>query len=212
MTTTNDELKSILHANPIDGVDYNDGLNRFNGQVSIYARIIRSFINNTPKTLEILARPEPENNEDYTVTVHGLKGSCYGISATKQGDEARVLEFASKDKDWAMVKQNTPALIEHVKKLIFDLEHLMSKIDTAISSESTDLRPVLNAPDKEVLQSLLLATKSFDIDAIRGAVERLDKARYSFDDNLARGLYQNIMNFRYDLIEDKAIELLERFS
>ncbi len=153
MPLTNEEQKSILHNNPIEGVDFIDGLNRFNGQVGIYMRIIRSFVNNTPKTLELLAALDIQNPEDYTVRVHGLKGSCYGISAIAQGDLAKTLEFASKDSDWEKVERDTPKLIESVNKLIADLDDLIRMIDTNAEA-SKDKRPIVDAPDKEVIQSL----------------------------------------------------------
>jgi HPt (histidine-containing phosphotransfer) domain-containing protein len=209
MTYSNDELKTILRNNPVEGVDFNDGLNRFGGQVNIYMRIIRSFIANTPKTLDLLTSPDPKNIEEYTIRVHGLKGSCYGISAISQGDEAKTLEFASRENNWTLIEDNNPKLIESVTKLIADLEELMRKLDKDTAA-SDDRRPLLDTPDKTVAQCLLDATKNFDVDAIRSAIEDLDKARYSFDSKLVSDLNQNLINFRYDLIEDKAQELLAK--
>jgi HPt (histidine-containing phosphotransfer) domain-containing protein len=209
MKYSNDELKTIFRNNPITGVDFNDGLNRFGGQASIYLRIIRSFIANTPKTLELLVSPDQNNGEEYTIRVHGLKGSCYGISAISQGDEAKALEFASRENNWAAVERDNPKLIESVTKLIADLEELVRKLDEDATAQDDD-RPLLDAPDRAVAQCLLDATKNFDVDAIRSAIEDLDKARYSFDSKLVSDLNQNLINFRYDLIEDKAQELLAK--
>ncbi|HBT95178.1 MAG TPA: hypothetical protein DEB24_03325 [Coriobacteriia bacterium] len=208
MPTSNEALKEILKNNPIDGVDFDDGLKRFGGQVSIYVRIVKSFIASTPETLELLSTCGSDGHEDYTIRVHGLKGSCYGISATPHGDEAKALEMAAKGDDWVCVKRDTPQLIERVKLLISDLEALVTKLD-ADKESGNDIRPRTDTPDKQVLRRLLSATKSFDIEAIRQSIADLDTVKYDKYPDLVDELNRNLTNFRYDLIEDKVGELLE---
>ncbi|MDR1713726.1 MAG: hypothetical protein LBR39_06200, partial [Coriobacteriales bacterium] len=107
------DVNAILDATPIAGVDYADGLQRFSGNGAIYLRILKSYVQNTPNTLAALAQVTPQTLADYAVTVHGLKGSCYGISATPLGDEAKALEFASKAGEWETVQRDNPVLIAH---------------------------------------------------------------------------------------------------
>ena len=130
MPLSNDQAIKKLFENPIDGVDYDDALNRFGNQVAIYLRILKVFISNSPQLLNKLAAATPETIEDYTINVHGFKGSCYSISAIALGDEAKALEFASRDLDWKTVEAHNPLLIRKAYLLIYKLQKLVDKIES----------------------------------------------------------------------------------
>jgi HPt (histidine-containing phosphotransfer) domain-containing protein len=207
MSNLNDRIHKILEETPIDGVDYADGLTRFGNQPSIYLRIIKSFIKNTPASLEELASVTSDTLDDYAVRVHGLKGSCYGISAVTLGDEAKSLEIASKASDWPTVEQGTPLLIAHTNELITQLQSLVDKVEQS-EDDNDDQRPVVDAPDRELLHNLLEATRNFDVEAMQQIIEKLDAVRYRNNPRLVADFREQLTNFRYDLIEDKARELL----
>ena len=208
MPASNELIAQILDANPIQGIDYEEGLSRFGNQASIYLRIIGAFIKNTPASLEELAKVSEQGLNDYMVTVHGLKGSCYGISAIALGDEARAMEFASKAFDWEAVQRGNPTLLEHAQALIAQLEDVVGKIEQADES-GADARPLLDGPDKALVKDLLYATLNFDVEAMEQLIVELDKARYTSDPKLVAGLREDFTNFRYDLIEEKTKSLLD---
>jgi len=207
MPADNQQIMEILDKNPIPGVDYADGLNRFGNQAAIYLRIINTFVKNTPALLDKLANPSSENIADYTVNVHGLKGSCYGISAMALGDEAKTLEFASKDLDIQAVQKGNPALLEHANTLISQLEALLATIEQGNAATADD-RPLLDVPDKRLIARLLNATQDYDMNAIDKALEDLDQTRYSSNPNLVRDLREDFTNFKYDKLIKKAQQLL----
>jgi HPt (histidine-containing phosphotransfer) domain-containing protein len=207
MPVSSEQILDILGANPIQGVDYADGLKRFGNQATIYLRIVKSFIQNTPVTLEELNTVTPETLDDYMVKVHGLKGSCYGISAMTLGDEAKALEFASKAYEWETVERDNPTLLSHVYELIAQLQAIVDKCEQAADTDD-DPRPIVDTPDRELVRELLDATQTFDVVAMGQVIEKLDAKRYSSDPKLVSELKEQLTNFRYDLIEDKATELL----
>jgi HPt (histidine-containing phosphotransfer) domain-containing protein len=207
MNPQNEQVQKALNENPIEGVDYADGLARFGNQPAIYLRIIKSFIKNTPVSLTELAAVTTDTLSDYAVRVHGLKGSCYGISATVIGDEAKALEIASKASDWETVQRDNPTVIARVNELIAQLQHLVDEAEQSANDEA-DQRPVLEAPDRDLVYKLLEATRNFDVDAMGQLIKDMDAARYRSDLHLVDNLREQLTNFRYDLIEDKARELL----
>ncbi|MDR1184675.1 MAG: Hpt domain-containing protein [Coriobacteriales bacterium] len=207
MSQDNEQILNILNATPIEGVDYADGLSRFGNKAAIYLRIVKSFIKNTPDSLEDLIAVTPETLSDYAVRIHGLKGSCYGISAMKIGDEAKALEMASKASDWATVERDNPTVIAHVRELIAQLQDVVDKVEQS-EDANTDQRPLVDAPDRELVHSLLEATRSFDVIAMEQIIKDMDALRYQSDPQLVNNLREQLTNFRYDLIEDKATELL----
>jgi hypothetical protein len=200
-------IEKIFSENPIEGVDYSDGLSRFGNQAAIYLRIIKSFIKNTPPTLDELATVTEDSLADYAVRIHGLKGSCYGISAMTVGDEAKALELASKASDWATVQRDNPTVIAHVNELIAQLQALVDKVEQSESAEA-DTRPVADAPDRDLVLQLLEATQSFDVIGMEQAIRDMEAVRYRSHPRLVADLREQLTNFRYDLIEDKARELL----
>jgi HPt (histidine-containing phosphotransfer) domain-containing protein len=207
MNPQNEQIQTILDTNPIEGVDYADGLNRFGNQPAIYLRIIKSFIKNTPATLDDLAAVTSETLADYAVQIHGLKGSCYGISAMALGDEAKALEIASKGEDWDTVQRDNPTVLAHAHELITRLQELVDKIEQS-EDDNDDSRPLADAPDKDIVYQLLDATQSFDVESMEQAIDKLNALRYRSDARLVETLREHLTNFRYDLIEAKAQELL----
>ncbi|MDR1421921.1 MAG: Hpt domain-containing protein [Coriobacteriales bacterium] len=200
------DIDQILNANPIPGVDYTDGLKRFANNGSIYLRIVKSFVTNTPKTLDELAAVSPETLPEYAVQVHGLKGSCYGISATVIGDEARALEVAAKISDWAEVERDNPTLLEHAHELIEQLQRLLDTV--AAAEHQGNGKPSAATPDPTLIHRLLNATLDFDADGMQKALDELDRFVYTSDPKAIDYLREQTTNFRYDLVEEKARELL----
>jgi HPt (histidine-containing phosphotransfer) domain-containing protein len=207
MTASNDQILNILNENPIEGVDYADGLGRFGNQPAIYLRIIKSFIKNTPATLDELTAVTADSLGDYAVRIHGLKGSCYGISAIAVGDEAKALEIASKASDWATIERDNPAIIARVKELIAQLQALIDLVEQSDAADG-DPRALADAPDRNLVYRLLEATQSFDVMGMEQAIKDMDAVRYRSNPRLVEDLREQLTNFRYDLIEDKARELL----
>jgi HPt (histidine-containing phosphotransfer) domain-containing protein len=207
MSASNEQILKILNENPIEGVDYADGLGRFGNQPAIYLRIIKSFIKNTPATLDELVTVTEDSLGDYAVRVHGLKGSCYGISAMTVGDEAKALELASKASEWATIERDNPTLLARVNELIDQLQALVDKVEQ-IEDGDGDPRPVADAPDRSLVYRLLEATQSFDVIGMEQAIKDMDSVRYRSNPHLVKDLQEQLTNFRYDLIEDKARELL----
>ena len=207
MPADDEQIAYILSANPIKGVDFSDGLARFASHASIYLRILDTFIKSTPEILGDLAKVTPQTISEYTVRIHGLKGSCYGISAIKLGDEAKALEQAAKDSDWDTIQRDNPLIIEHTCALIDQLQRVVDLVEHA-NEVPADPRPLLDKPDEAQIEKLLEATLDFDYEAIERAIKELDLACYRSDPNLVQTLKEQLTLFRYDLIENKALELL----
>jgi HPt (histidine-containing phosphotransfer) domain-containing protein len=212
MTISNEQMTELFYENPIEGVDYSDGFTRFSNQAPIYLRVLRAFVNSAPELLEKLAELTPQTISDYTIRIHGLKGSCYGVSATTLGDEARALEIASKADDWQTLQRGNPEIIEHTYQLIDQFIQLIETIEQANNQQfaggSAGIRPLLQKPDPQLIQCLLTAIQNFDVEAIEKLIDQLDQASYSADPQLTGFLRQNLLLFRYDQLEKRLIDLL----
>ncbi|MDR2355669.1 MAG: response regulator [Clostridiales Family XIII bacterium] len=114
--------KKALTEQGIEGLDIADALRRFGGKESIFITILRSFVNSMPALLDRFGVCDADGLSDYTITVHGIKGSCRNIGAKALGDEAEALETAAKAGDLDKIRAGTDALIAGVRRLIADID------------------------------------------------------------------------------------------
>ncbi|MDR0656832.1 MAG: response regulator [Treponema sp.] len=124
----------------IEGLDIQEGLKRFANREESYKRILKSFDANMPALLDKIRSWIPVNaalldGEDaergkegkeaalseYTITIHGIKGSCYGIGAQKAGKMAEDLETASHRGDLDYIRVNTVDFIEKTESLMAEI-------------------------------------------------------------------------------------------
>jgi signal transduction histidine kinase/CheY-like chemotaxis protein len=119
--TAAQEPKKSLADLRIEGLDVEDALRRFGGKESIYRTILRSFATNMPAMLERIKDCDADGLPDYTINVHGIKGSCRNIGAKALGDAAEALEMAAKAGDLSKVRADTGALIAGAERLLADI-------------------------------------------------------------------------------------------
>jgi CheY-like chemotaxis protein len=113
--------KKALSERRIEGLDIADALRRFGGKESIYITILRSFVNSMPALLDRLDVCDADGLADYTITVHGIKGSCRNIGAKALGDEAEALEAAAKAGETDKIRAGTEPLVAGVRHLIANI-------------------------------------------------------------------------------------------
>ncbi|MDR0720472.1 MAG: response regulator, partial [Treponema sp.] len=139
----------------MEELNFEAGLERYSGE-AIYSRILRSYTVHTPELLEKLRSLSRETLGDYAVTVHGLKGSSYGICADGIGKQAEALEYAAKAGDYEKVTADNNAFIDRVEKFLVNLAALLGK-----TAEKGPEKPQAPAPDKSLLEKILEASRHF---------------------------------------------------
>ena len=112
----------------IHGYDIRKGLAEVDNDFESWLELTRIFIDSTPGILETLKVQCEENDPQYPVTVHGIKGVCYTVGAMDAGDKAKGLELRSKAGNTVFVHDNTGNLISTIEKLIVDLTTLLEDI------------------------------------------------------------------------------------
>ena len=116
----------------IPGYDIHKGLAEVDDDIESWLEITRIFIDTTPGILETLKAQCEENDPQYTITVHGIKGVCFSVGAIGAGEKARELELRSKEGDTAFVHTHTGNLISTVEKLIGDLSKFLEQLPSDI--------------------------------------------------------------------------------
>jgi HPt (histidine-containing phosphotransfer) domain-containing protein len=167
-------------------VDTQKGLSLYAGDTDIYIPLLRSYIVNTPGTLEKLKAVSADNLSDYVITVHGLKGTSAGIGAEEIRAAALELETKSRAGGLAFV-------LAHNAKLIADTEVIVANIkDWLDKNDIQEEKPRLKAPDRELLAKLKESCESYDMDGIDAAMKELESNDYDEDADLVTWIRDKI--------------------
>lgn len=111
----------------IPGINYKQGLGYAGGNHELYRSMLIVFCEELENKKErILQGMKQEDLKDYTIFVHGLKGSARTIGANELADEAYELEKAGKAKDEVARK----LIQDKTQELLADYEILVSNILT----------------------------------------------------------------------------------
>jgi HPt (histidine-containing phosphotransfer) domain-containing protein len=179
----------------IDGINLDEGVRKFSGNLEIYLRVINSFIKNIPEKLLEVSNPTEQNLEDYRITVHGIKGSCYGINATGLGDKAAALEKFAKDGELAEIQTLNSQFLSLAEKLIADLKGFVES-EEAVKPAKVKIAK----PNIELLQTILTAAQDYDNDEIQNAIDELDEFDYEQDGDLISQIKQSVDSFNYEAV------------
>jgi signal transduction histidine kinase/CheY-like chemotaxis protein len=182
---------------PVEGLDIQKALKRFGGDEEVLADVLRSYAKNTRILLTDLSKyMESENLSDFAITVHGVKGSSYGICADKAGKLAEALEAASKAGDLTAVQDGYPAFKEILESLLDELDRIFG-----ILRASSD-KPTAYCPDPALLTELRRSCKAFDMDGVDSVIERLEKYNYENGGELVEWLREQVNCMAFEVIAD----------
>jgi PAS domain S-box-containing protein len=193
-------LSGLIQKTRIRGVDFSSGMRRFNNNPNVYLRVLHSFVQNMPRLLDELRDVSERSLAEYAIKVHGVKGSCYGISADEAGRMAEALEVAAKTGDFARVMAGNGVFIQTAEELLPQFEALLAGANAIESAENKDTAP---APDTELLAQMLEASKDYDIDAMQQVMEQLEQYHYESGNDLVEWLKEQVTNFGYDQIQER---------
>jgi CheY-like chemotaxis protein len=178
----------------IEGIDIQAGKERYSEKT--YLDVLRAYYIHTPTLLEKLHNPE--QIDDYIISVHGLKGSTYGICAETIGRQAEALEKAARSGDIKYVEANNTFLIETVERLLKKLGELLARI-----MERAAAKPVVQRPDPVLLQEFANACEHYKANAMEEILGKLEACQYESGGELITWLREQMDNLEYDAIGER---------
>jgi CheY-like chemotaxis protein len=194
--TASPETAGLFSGKPPAGIDIPKALDRYQND-RVYLDILRSYAGSMPGFLNTLKGVSPDNLEIYAVTVHGVKGASYQICADEAGRQAEYLEFAAKAGDWEKVKQNNGIFIETMETLLGALGEFLA------GTEDKKEKPLLPAPDRELLAALLAACKEYNTTAMEELLLELEKYSYESGEDLVAWLRRRVNDLDYRAIQER---------
>ena len=181
----------------LTGLDIDKGIERFYGDRETYFKVLHSYMVHIRPLLDSINDVTKEELADYTIKVHGIKGASRGIFADEIGSAAENLEKAARAGDFSYVSTHNSNFLKTAWKLIFDLEYLLSNINTEYP------KPTKDKPDDETLSKLLEACKSYNMDGVDNAMAEIEKYQYEADNGLVSWLIENIKQMKFKIIVEK---------
>ena len=184
-------------------INFTEGVKRYSGEEA-YLNLLRSYRLHTPAILEkmrTLGSPTEGGGgislPQYTILVHGLKGSSYSISASAVGKEAEELEAAARSGDIEKtITMNLP-FIEKAEALLNDLDKVLQKA----ASHKAPLKEA-RAPDTKLLSRLLEATNEYKAAEMEEIIRELESFRYDSGSKLITWLREQMDKLEYDAIRE----------
>jgi signal transduction histidine kinase/DNA-binding NarL/FixJ family response regulator len=181
---------------PIEGLDLQEGMRRF-GSSAGYMKVLHSYAAHTAALLQRLRDTVESDLAEYAITVHGLKGSSYGICAHDIGKRAEILELAAKTRDHQTLRANHEILLEKTETLLADMKKFLK--DTAGGAE----RKRAPEPDAALLRKMSQAAALFDIQALENILSELRQYEYESNEELVSWLREQVDNLEYDAIRER---------
>jgi HPt (histidine-containing phosphotransfer) domain-containing protein len=194
-----------LLEHPVEGVDFAAALILYGNSGAAYIPILKSFVTHTPLLLEKMDRHLETSPTDYTIEVHGLKGTCNAICAAGTATLARELEFGSKEGNMEMVKSRHGELKEKTLALTRRLQDLLNGWDV---SRPVEEKKICAEPDDKLLARLSEATFEFNSNVTEEILGELERYHYERGEEFIRWLREQAENFDYDAIHKRLEEFL----
>jgi CheY-like chemotaxis protein len=191
----------------IEGLDVEAGSSRFGGK-EVYMEVVRSYAAHTPALLDKLRDVREENLPGYAISVHGLKGSSYGICADKVGKMAEELEFAAKKGDIATVREKNGELIRTAEALLSALRSACEETPCEEGGGDDSEVERKSAPDASLLKELRECCVRYDVMGMERALSTLERYTYESQDDLVKWLREQVDNLEYQQILER-LEILK---
>jgi HPt (histidine-containing phosphotransfer) domain-containing protein len=194
-----------LLAHPIGGIDFAAALGLYGGSGAAYLPILKSFVAHTPLSLEQMEAGLASSSQDYTIEVHGLKGTCKAIGAVKTAELAQELELASKEGDFGLARQKHGTLRRQVLELTEGLKALLEEWEAGRPGEEKEQRA---EPDRALLSRLSAAAGEFNASLIEEILGELELGRYERGQEFIERLREQAGNFEYEAMREGLAEFL----
>ena len=114
----------------IPGVDVNKGLELCDGDMGIYLQAMRIYVSKIPAALDKMRNVSEGTLKDYTISVHGVKGTSEYIGAEEARKTAKQLEAMAKEGNLTGILAQNDAFIKYTEGLVSNIRSWLEKNDT----------------------------------------------------------------------------------
>jgi CheY-like chemotaxis protein len=195
-----------LLEHPLEEIDFTVVLAIYGNSGSAYLPVLRSFVTHTPLLLEKMDLHLESSPPDYTVEVHGLKGTCNAIGAAGIAEAARELELASKEGNFDLARRKHGRLRKEALELTERLKVLLEEWEAGLRGEAKEQRA---EPERALLARLSAAATEFNSTVVEELLGELGRYRYEQGEEFIAWLREQAENFDYDAMRKRLEEFLD---
>jgi HPt (histidine-containing phosphotransfer) domain-containing protein len=181
----------------ISGINTELGLSYYDGDLEIYLPLLRSYILNTPASLDKIRTVTFETLKDYAIIIHGLKGTSASIGAEMTREAALNLEALARAGDLNGILANNETFINDTEKIVAGIKEWVDDYD------AKNKKPLLKAPSPIALEKLRQSCKNFSMRGIDSTMSELENADYEQDAGLIAWLREKINNSELSEIAER---------
>ena len=106
----------------IPGLDFEKGLEVFEDDIDDYIAALKSFVKNTPETIEKLRSFKDDNLPEYAINIHGLKSISAWICAQSILEGATELDAFAKAGDISAITEKNEKFLDNAESFLNDLK------------------------------------------------------------------------------------------
>jgi HPt (histidine-containing phosphotransfer) domain-containing protein len=140
--------------------------------------------------------PAAGGGSDYSILVHGIKGSARAIGGELVGNMAEELEKAAKSGNKDLVLEKNTAFIT-------EIENLVARLREAVSQTETVHKEQREKPDITLLKRLADACDNYDVVAIDSTIQELEKYEYAEGGSIVEFIREQVDNYEFAAISEK---------
>ena len=102
-----------------------DGIGLCAGDEELYLEVLQEAMEEGEEKIPLIKKLYDEKDyERYLVEVHGLKNAMRSIGANHLSEEAKVQEFAAREKDYGKIEEKVEALLCEYQEVVDALREL----------------------------------------------------------------------------------------
>jgi signal transduction histidine kinase/CheY-like chemotaxis protein len=192
---------TVLDGLTVEGLDLAAGKERYRERT--YLEVLRSYTVHTPALVEKLRSLgrktlSEETIGEYTITIHGLKGSTYGICANGLAKQAEDLERAARKGDLKYIEGENANFTKTVEGL---LERIRGVLERAAAAQ--EAKPRAPSPSPLLLRQLREACQRYRANAVEETLAALESFDYESGSDLVVWLRGQADNLEYSAIVER---------
>ena len=109
----------------ISGLDFEKGLEVFEDDMEDYTAALKSFVKNTPDTINKLRGVTEDKLPEYAINIHGLKSVSSWICAQGIMEGAAELDALAKTSDFSAIAAKNDMFLDEADAFINNLKTLL---------------------------------------------------------------------------------------
>lgn len=201
--SSNQELSKMLPQ-----VDVDEGILFCGGLLERYIEVLRIVCRRGEEQLKQLEKLWQERAyEEYTIQIHGMKGSMRSIGAKELAEKAKALEKAGRESDCTYIDANIEEFCVEYRKLLVQLAKALEPYGGWDSDEpEQEGKDFIGEDAKQILKEILRCLDEYDFASatkwIRETLQKELPEAYRAD-------FEQIRQFMDDMEDDKIRELVE---